>query len=300
MFFGTPRYWIGWVAGGLCAVTVMGFEPSEPVVFPRVPDRSVFEERAAPPPAQGEVDRRAPAEPDFPAPVPGQRGAVPAGFEGPTPDSVADLAAMEAHVMALVRQVTPSVVAVRVGGSTGSGVVISADGWVLTAAHVAASPNRPVRFLFPDGRTVRGRTLGTNHRMDAGLARIEEDGDWPWVPVGEAGSGVLGEWVLGLGHPGGFDPDRSMVVRLGRVIRRTAMALQTDSILSGGDSGGPLFDMHGRVVGIHSRISNSTAENYHVPIDAYLEDWVRLIRGENWGQDDPAIGRRATGGGGSR
>lgn len=291
---------MGWAAGLLGAATVMAVGATEWVVFPKVPDRSAFEEKAPDPPARGAADRTAPVEPDFPAPVPGKRVALPAGFDGPTPGSVSELAGMQAHVMALVRRVTPSVVAVRVGGSTGSGVVISADGLVLTAAHVAATPGRPVRFFFPDGSTVRGRTLGTNHGMDAGLARIEEEGDWPWVPVAEAGSGVLGEWVLGLGHPGGFDPDRSMVVRLGRVIRRTAMALQTDSTLSGGDSGGPLFDMHGRVVGIHSRISHSTAENYHVPIDAYLQDWVRLTRGESWGEEDPAIGRRSTRGAASR
>jgi serine protease Do len=57
----------------------------------------------------------------------------------------------------------------------------------------------------------------------------------------------------------------------------------TDCTIVSGDSGGPLFDMHGRVVGIHSRISDSTDENFHVPIGAYVASWDRLVAGETWG-----------------
>ena len=59
--------------------------------------------------------------------------------------------------------------------------------------------------------------------------------------------------------------------------------LQTDCPISAGDSGGPLFDMRGKVVGIHSRISDSTAENFHIPISTYHETWERLVKGESWG-----------------
>ncbi|MCI0534004.1 MAG: S1C family serine protease [Verrucomicrobiales bacterium] len=235
--------------------------------------------------AQGTSNSFAPQTGLFPVPVPAlaRPGNLPNAFRQDTPASLADLRFMEKHVRNLVGQVSPAVVAVRVGGSTGSGVVISADGLVLCAAHVCGQPNREVRFTFPNGRSARGTTLGTDHEMDAGLMRITDKGPWPHASIGQVTQSSLGDWVLALGHPGGFDAQRPAVVRLGRIISLTQSALRTDCTLLGGDSGGPLFDMYGRVIGIHSRISESTAENFHVPIARYVETWVRLAKGENWG-----------------
>ena len=84
--------------------------------------------------------------------------------------------------------------------------------------------------------------------------------------------------MLALGHPGGFDLRRSLVVRLGRIIRLETDALQTDCTISPGDSGGPLFDMHGRVIGIHSAISTSPAENFHVSVTEFYDSWDELVR----------------------
>ena len=117
--------------------------------------------------------------------------------------------------------------------------------------------------------------------------RITDPGPWPHADLASAGSLRQGDWVVALGHPGGFDPNRAVVARLGRVIR-LGLLMQTDCTLMGGDSGGPLFDMHGRVVAIHSRISESTTENFHVPIETYLETWTRLVKGEFWGEERPA------------
>jgi len=181
---------------------------------------------------------------------------------------MSDLKTIEAHVKDLANRVAPAVVAVRINGATGSGVVISEDGLVLTAAHVGGEPNRDVHFTFPDGRTARGKTLGMNHEMDAGLMKITDKGHWPHLDIGDLAQARLGDWVLALGHPGGFDPQRPTVLRLGRIIRLGTGWLQTDCALIGGDSGGPLIDMQGRVIGIHSRISDSVAENFHVPIAA--------------------------------
>ncbi len=200
---------------------------------------------------------------------------------------------MERHVEDLVRRVSPAVVGVRIGSSVGTGVVISEEGLVLCAAHVCGAPGRPVRFWFPGGRAARGETLGTDHERDAALIKITDPGPWPWVPVAEAGRVRTGDWVMAMGHPGGFDAKRAEVVRLGRVLRRGNL-LQTDCTLISGDSGGPLFDMHGRVIAIHSRISGSLAGNFHVPIDTYLLTWDRLARGDDWGNERPStIGVRA-------
>lgn len=208
-------------------------------------------------------------------------------FHTATPRSLDDVKAIERAVKAIVPRVSPAVVAVQVHGSTGSGVVITKDGIVLTAAHVCDEPGREVRFTFPGGKTARGKTLGTNHEIDAGMMKITDEGPWPHVELGDVNDLQLGEWVLTLGHPGGFDPLRSLVVRLGRVIRFSSEVLQTDCTVSAGDSGGPLFDLRGKVIGIHSRISESTAENFHVPISTYRETWDRLAKGENWGDEKP-------------
>ena len=214
-----------------------------------------------------------------PKPARAHRKELPAAFTQAAPTSLADLKAIEEHVKKLVARVSPAVVAVEVGEGSGSGVVITADGLVLTAGHVSERADREVRFTFPNGKTARGRTLGSEHDTDTGLLRINDPGPWPCVTMGDLVEDVPGDWVLALGHPGGFDSKRSLVVRLGRIIRLSSDALQTDCPLQPGDSGGPLFDMHGCVIGIHSAISRSLAENFHVPISAFYDSWAELENG---------------------
>src|SRR5712692_6866572 len=97
---------------------------------------------------------------------------LPAVFHQSAPGSVADLKVMERHVQALIPRLSRAVVAVQIGNASGSGVVVSYDGLVLTAAHVCSETNRDVKFIFPDGSTARGKTLGLNHDSDAGMMRI--------------------------------------------------------------------------------------------------------------------------------
>jgi serine protease Do len=136
-----------------------------------------------------------------------------------------------------------------------------------------------VRFTFPDGKTARGKTVGVDYESDTGLMKITGGGPWPHAAMGDLVQARVGDWVLALGHPGGFDLRRSLVVRLGRIIRFAPGALQTDCTISPGDSGGPLFDMHGRVIGIHSAISSSVAENFHVAVTEFYDSWDLLAKG---------------------
>jgi len=101
--------------------------------------------------------------------------------------------------------------------------------------------------------------------------------------MGDSDKVKVNDWVLSIGHPGGFKPTRSTVVRLGRVVRAGKSSIQTDCTLVGGDSGGPLFDMQGRVVGIHSRIGPPITENVHVPVNTFRDTWKRLAKGDSWG-----------------
>jgi serine protease Do len=204
---------------------------------------------------------------------------LPSAFTGKAPASVTDLRAMERHVEALAARLSPAVVAVEIGSGSGSGVVVTADGLVLTAGHVCGAPGRTVRFTFPDGKTARGKTVGLDLDSDTGLMRITDRGLWPHAPMGDLVQARVGDWVLALGHPGGFDRRRSLVVRLGRIIRLESDALQTDCTISPGDSGGPLLDMHGRVIGIHSAISTSLVDNFHVAVTEFYSDWNLLAKG---------------------
>ena len=82
--------------------------------------------------------------------------------------------------------------------------------------------------------------------------------------------------VLALGFPGGYDRQRGAVARIGRLIGTSLSTIRTDCKLLGGDSGGPLFNLRGELIGIHSRISDSPDENYHAPISAFHRGWQDL------------------------
>jgi serine protease Do len=128
--------------------------------------------------------------------------------------------------------------------------------------------------------------------LDAGLLQItDKPGASGWQPatVGDSSKLKVGQWCLGTGHPGGYQRGRNPVVRLGRVLRVEDDGITTDCTLVGGDSGGPLFDMQGRVIGIHSRIGNSLTANVHVPVSAYRDNWDRLVKGDAWGSQ-PGVG----------
>lgn len=212
-------------------------------------------------------------------------------FEDGTPTSITDLKAMQEHVVKLTKKVMPAVVGVRVGNASGSGVIISEDGYILTAGHVVQRPNMKVTVIFPDGKRVEGKTLGMQTSRDSGLMKITKKGSYPYLEMGTSKDVKRGQWIIALGHPGGFDPKRSPPLRIGRVYAksRTSGMIQTDCVLVGGDSGGPLFDMNGNVIGIHSRINPSTRDgqfvgNFHVPVDVYSETWDKLAAGENIGR----------------
>jgi serine protease Do len=240
-------------------------------------------ERAAFEPAQ-QVQASDSARLGPPKPAAVRRKDLPAALTKPAPASLTDLKAIEQHVRKLIVRVSPAVVAVEVGSGSGSGVVITPDGLVLTAGHVCERPNRDVRFTFPGGKIAHGKTVGLDRASDTGLMRITDAGPWPFVPTGELSESAPGDWVLALGHPGGFDVKRSLVIRLGRIIRLGAASVQTDCTISPGDSGGPLFDMHGRVVAIHSAISRSPTENFHVTINEFYQTWSVLAQGSPGGR----------------
>lgn len=186
-----------------------------------------------------------------------------------------ELGTVQTGVQGLMPKVRPAVVAIRANDGTASGVIINSEGLILTAAHVAEKPGREMRVVLDDGRVVKATTLGLDKTTDAALMQLHDtDVVWPHVKLSrEVVAATPGTWCFALGHPGGFDKERGVVLRVGKIIRHTANALQTDCVLMGGDSGGPLFNMKGEVIGIHSQIWEERDHNMHVSMAPFLRSW---------------------------
>ena len=138
----------------------------------------------------------------------------------PTAETAVDLRAIEKQAQETYRRVMPAVVAV----AGGSGVVVSADGYVLTVAHVGMRSGRRVTITFPDGRVVRGKTLGNDRgEVDAGLIKIDGDGPYPFVPMAKSADVKRGTWCLALGYPVRFERGKPPALRIGRVLRNQAI-----------------------------------------------------------------------------
>ncbi len=190
-----------------------------------------------------------------------------------TPRNGRDLQRIQSQVQRLLPRVKPATVVV-LGDGSGSGVIISRTGLALTAGHVCGKAGTPLKVLLPDGRLVSAKSLGAVKRADAGLIQLRP-GRYPHVPIANPSEErvAMGTWCLALGHPGGWDGRRGVVIRLGRILSRSKDTLRSDCKLVGGDSGGPLFDLRGRVIGVHSRISRKAHQNYHVPMETYRRHW---------------------------
>jgi len=169
----------------------------------------------------------------------------------------------------------------------GSGVIVSADGLVLTAAHVTAElapkPGDPLVVYLPSGKRLSARALGREMARDAAMIKIDVPAGMklPYARLLQDGTPKEGDWTITIGHTSGFQPDRAAPVRVGRVLQnehaKTAGGfLYTDGTLAGGDSGGGLFNLDGRLVGIHSQIGTTLLENMHIPLEAFRAHWASL------------------------
>ncbi|HEX5459338.1 MAG TPA: DegQ family serine endoprotease [Steroidobacteraceae bacterium] len=155
----------------------------------------------------------------------------------------------------------------------GSGFIVSSDGYVLTNGHVVAGASQ-VTVRLVDQREFRAKVVGTDERTDIAVLKIAATG-LPVVRFGDPSKLRPGEWVLAIGSPFGFDNSATagIVSAIGRSLptENYVPFIQTDVAVNPGNSGGPLFNLHGEVVGINSQIFSRTGGfmgvSFAIPID---------------------------------
>ncbi len=161
--------------------------------------------------------------------------------------------------------------------SLGSGFIISGDGYILTTAHVVDGADE-VTVRLTDKREFKAKTIGADKRTDVALIKIEANG-LPVVKLGDPSQLRVGEWVVAIGSPFGFDNSvtAGIVSAKGRSLPQENYVpfLQTDVAINPGNSGGPLFNMRGEVVGINSQIYSRSGGymgvSFAIPIDVAMD-----------------------------
>ncbi len=170
--------------------------------------------------------------------------------------------------------------------SMGSGFIVSRDGYVLTNNHVVEGADEIIVRLN-DRRELPAKLVGTDPRSDMAVLKIEDSEDLPVVQIGKSEDLEVGEWVLAIGSPFGFDytVTSGIVSALGRSLpsENYVPFIQTDVAINPGNSGGPLFNMDGEVVGINSQIYTRSGGfmgvSFAIPIDTAMNVF-RQIRDE--------------------
>lgn len=161
--------------------------------------------------------------------------------------------------------------------SLGSGFIISPDGYVLTNAHVVAKADE-ITVTFTDKREYRAKLIGADVRTDVALLKIEAN-NLPSVSLGNPAQLKVGEWVVAIGSPFGFESSvtAGIVSAKGRRLPDESYVpfIQTDVAVNPGNSGGPLFNMNGQVVGINSQIYSRSGGfmgiSFAIPIDVAMQ-----------------------------
>jgi serine protease Do len=175
--------------------------------------------------------------------------------------------------------------------SLGSGFIINQDGYILTNDHVIEDAERIVVTL-QDGREFKARVIGRDDKSDIALIKIDAAGHLPVAPLGDSDNVRVGQWVIAIGNPFGFDHSvtAGIVSAKGRFIPGSYDDfIQTDASINPGNSGGPLIDRRGTVVGVNSAIYTRTGSSmgigFAVPVNLVkdelpqLRDLGKVVRG---------------------
>jgi serine protease Do len=165
----------------------------------------------------------------------------------------------------------------------GSGFIVGADGYILTNAHVVANAT-DVTVKLSDRRELKAKVIGADRRTDVALLKVDATG-LPTVKLGDPKSVRPGEWVVAIGSPFGLESSvtAGVVSATGRALPDSSYVpfIQTDVAVNPGNSGGPLFNMAGEVIGINSQIFSHTGGyqgvSFAIPIDVALDVKNQLV-----------------------
>lgn len=209
--------------------------------------------------------------------------------DGRSPVQSVDVGALQDQIYSTIDRVRPAVVLLSSGRSVCSGVIVSQVGHVLSAGH-AIEPGESYRITLASGRRVSGIGQGSSGRLDCALVKITDAiDDLPFAEMGDSSQLVVNQPCLSLSFPGGQKAGGEPMARFGRIAKLSGRGhfLQSTALMEPGDSGGGLFDLSGRVIGIHSRVTTSMEHNYEVPIDVFRDFWSELNRPESFDRSGP-------------
>ncbi len=166
--------------------------------------------------------------------------------------------------------------------SLGSGFIISKDGYLLTNDHVVENPGK-ITVTTQDGHVYAAKLIGRDEKTDVALLKIDPKHDLPVAPLGDSDDVKVGEWVMAIGNPFGFDHSVTVgiVSAKGRFIPGNYDDfIQTDASINPGNSGGPLIDSRGEVIAVNSAIYTRTGASagigFAIPINMVKEELTQL------------------------
>lgn len=162
----------------------------------------------------------------------------------------------------------------------GTGIILSSKGYILTNQHLASTVNSTVTVTLDDGREVRGKTIWNEANLDLAIVKVEEDSSLVPVKLGVSSFCQIGEEVVAIGNPLGLEFQKSVTKGVVSGLHRTLKVedgtstvvmenlVQTDASINTGNSGGPLINANGEVIGINTvKITSAEGIGFAVPID---------------------------------
>ena len=176
--------------------------------------------------------------------------------------------------------------------SLGSGFIVTGDGYVVTNNHVIADADE-VTVILQDDTKLKARIVGRDPKTDLAVLKVQPDGELPFVKFGDSDRLRIGDWVIAIGNPLGFGGTvtAGIVSALGRDINSGPYDnfIQTDASINKGNSGGPLFNLQGEVIGINTAIFSPTGGSIGIgfsipaalarPVVNQLREFGRTRRG---------------------
>jgi serine protease Do len=195
--------------------------------------------------------------------------------------STSGLTQEEVTTIRVARTITPTVVSVSQREGSGSGIIVSREGVVLTNAHVVGEA-RTVEVGLADGRTLSGQVIGRDPTIDVAVVRVSAQ-NLPVAPLGDSDKLEVGQSAIAIGNPLGLE--RTVTIGVVSAVNRNPRGIaldgliQTDAAISPGNSGGPLVDSRGQVIGINTAVlagAGASGLGFAVPINL-ANDVVRQV-----------------------